>query len=72
MNTHSIRVSTKNEQGEDIVLTEDLLRKAFADFGSPQRYYYPIHPIMWDAFLEAGYTEKALQEYGFLKTVFIE
>ena len=40
--------------------------------GIPEKYYYPIHPKMWDSCLEVGYTEKQLTDLGFIKTTYIE
>ena len=37
-----------------------------------KKYCYPIHPKMWDSFLEVGYTEKQLTDWGFIKSTYIE
>jgi len=59
------------EEERDDVLTIEMLREAFKDRGLPQKYYYPIHPFMWDSFLRLGWTEKQLTDYGFLKSEYI-
>ena len=54
------------------VLTKETLRRMMDSKASPQKQYYPIHPEMWGRFLELGYTEKQLTDYGFLKSDYIE
>jgi len=39
-----------------------------SDDSLPQKCWYPIHPKMWDAFIELGWTEEKLIAWGFLKT----
>ena len=56
----------------DDVLTLDMLRKALAWDRFPQKHYYPMHSAIWDSFLELGWTEKQLTDYGFVKTTYIK
>jgi len=61
----------KDCQNGDILIG-DMLREALTFRGIPQKHYYPIHPKMWDSFLELGYAEKQLTNYGFIKSGYIE
>ncbi len=56
---------TKQEEKTD-VLTEDLVQEALSFNTLPQRYYYPIGSLMWNAFL-MFYTEEQLTCMGFIK-----
>ncbi|KKN60883.1 hypothetical protein LCGC14_0527540 [marine sediment metagenome] len=48
----------------------EVLRLAFdIPSGKP---CYPIHPLMWDSFIQMGWTEEKLDTWGFIKTEYIQ